>query len=341
MPTLPKTYKAWVIASVGAPLELQEIELKLPATGEILVQVRACGVCFTDVAVQKGELGDDLFPRVPGHEIIGDIVAIGEGVQGFSLGQRIGGAWLGGHDNVCRSCRRGLFQACSNAVYNGASRDGGYAEYVLLRSEAAVPIPKDMDPAEAAPLLCAGLTVFNAIRKMHIEQGSLVAIQGIGGLGHMAIQYARKMGYKVAVLSSSAAKKDLALELGAHEYIDTGSEDAVKMLQRLGGAALILATTSHGKAVTPLTAALQPSGKMLLLSPSGSMEFNTNDLIMGTSAIQGWLTGNALDAEDTIDFAKTFGIRSMIERFPFQDAQKAVDYMTSGSVRFRSVLVFD
>ncbi|OOF93069.1 hypothetical protein ASPCADRAFT_173766 [Aspergillus carbonarius ITEM 5010] len=341
MSDLPKSYKAWVIASVGAPLELREVELKLPAAGELLVQVRACGVCFTDVAVQKGELGDNLFPRVPGHEIIGDIVALGEGVQGYSLGQRIGGAWLGGHDNVCRSCRRGLFQACRNTVYNGASRDGGYAEYVLLRSEAAVPIPKDMDPAEAAPLLCAGLTVFNAIRKMHIEQGSLVAIQGIGGLGHMAIQYARKMGYKIAVLSSNATKKDLALELGAHEYIDTSSQDAVKTLQGLGGAALILATTSHGKAVTPLTAALQPAGKMLLLSPSGSMEFNTNDLIMGNSSIQGWLTGNALDAEDTIDFSQAFGVRSMIERFAFLDAPKAVVYMTSGSVRFRGVLVFD
>ncbi|KAM5359635.1 hypothetical protein ACJZ2D_014308 [Fusarium nematophilum] len=216
MPNLPNTYKAW-----------------LPSAGEILVKVRACGVCLTDVAVQKGELGDNLFPRVPGHEIIGDIVAIGEGVRGFALEQRVGGAWLGGHDNVCR-------------------RDGGYAEYVLLRSEAAVLVPKDMDPAEAAPLLFAGLTVSNAIRKMHIEQENLVAIQGIGSLGHIAIH---------------ASKRHLALQLGAHEYIDTISEDAFKKLQELGGAALILAITSHGKAVTPLTAAMQPAGKMLLFLP--------------------------------------------------------------------------
>ncbi|KAM0433507.1 hypothetical protein ACHAPT_004387 [Fusarium lateritium] len=340
MSTLPNTYKAWVMPSAGAPLELRDVELKQPGSGEILVKVLACGVCFTDVAVQKGEFGD-LFPRVPGHEIVGDVVAIGEGVGGFSLGQRVGGAWLGGHDNVCRSCRRGLFQSCSNAVYNGASRDGGYAEYVLLRSEAAVSVPSDMDPAGAAPLLCAGLTVFNAIRKMHIEQGNLVVVQGIGGLGHMAIQYARKMGYKVAVLSSSAAKKDLALQLGAHTYIDTSSEDAVKKLQDLGGAALILATSSNGKVVTPLTAAMQPAGKMLLVSPSSALEFNTTDLITRNSTIQGWLTGNAQDAEDSIDFANNFDIKCMIERFAFGEAPKAMDHMTSGAVRFRSVLVFD
>ncbi|RSL52476.1 hypothetical protein CEP52_006920 [Fusarium oligoseptatum] len=340
MSGLPSTYKAWVIPSAGAPIELRDIELKQPGAGEILVKVRACGVCFTDVAVQQGGMGD-VFPRIPGHEIVGDVVAIGEGVGGFSLGQRVGGAWLGGHDNVCRSCRRGLFQSCSNAVYNGASRDGGYAEYVLLRSEAAVSVPEDMDPAEAAPLLCAGLTVFNAIRKAHIEQGNLVAVQGIGGLGHMAIQYARKMGYKVAVVSSSASKKDLALQLGAHAYIDTSSEDAVKKLQELGGVALVVATSSNGKSVSALTGAMQAGGKMVLLAASGPVEFNTTDLVMGTSAVQGWLTGNAQDAEDTIDFAKHFDVKCMIERFPFEEAPRAMDRMTSGAVRFRGVLTFD
>ncbi|KAJ4318220.1 hypothetical protein N0V84_006976 [Fusarium piperis] len=340
MSSLPSTYKAWVIPSTGAPLELQQLELKPPSAGEILVKVRACGVCFTDVGVQNGGFGD-VFPRVPGHEIVGDVVAIGEGVNGFSIGQRVGGAWLGGHDNVCRSCRRGLFQSCSNAVYNGASRDGGYAEYVLLRSEAVVSVPEDMDPAEAAPLLCAGLTVFNAIRKAHIEQGNLVAVQGIGGLGHMAIQYARKMGYKVAVVSSSATKEDLALQLGAHIYIDTSSEDAVKKLQDLGGASLILATSSNAKSVAALTAAMQAGGKMVLVAASGPVEFNTVDLVMRTSAVQGWLTGNAQDAEDTIDFAKNFDIKCMIERFPFEEAPKAMERMTSGAVRFRGVLVFE
>ncbi|KAM6525757.1 hypothetical protein FALCPG4_011292 [Fusarium falciforme] len=340
MSGLPSTYKAWVAPSAGAPLELRDVELKQPGSGEILVKVRACGVCFTDVAVQQGGMGD-VFPRVPGHEIVGDVVAIGEGVGGFSLGQRVGGAWLGGHDNVCQSCRRGLFQSCSNAVYNGASRDGGYAEYVLLRSEAAVSVPEDMDPAEAAPLLCAGLTVFNAIRKAHIEQGNLMVVQGIGGLGHMAIQYARKMGYKVAVVSSSASKKDLALQLGAHVYIDTSSEDAVKKLQELGGAALVLATASNGKSVSALTGAMQAGGKMVLVAAAGPVEFNTTDLIMGTSAIQGWLTGNAQDAEDSIDFAKHFDVKCMIERFPFEEAPKALERMTSGAVRFRGVLTFD
>ena len=204
---------------------------------------------------------------------------------------------------------------CKKVAYNGASRDGGYAEYTTLRSEATVRVPKDMDPAATAPLLCAGITVFNGIRKMHIEQGNLVVVQGLGGLGHMAVQYAHKMGYKVAVLSTSDAKKDFALGLGANYFINTSAEDPVKRLQELGGAALIVATAPSAKTVTPL--------------------------ITGLRTAQGWMTGNALDAEETVDFSKHFDVNCMIEKFPFLEAPKAVEHMIAGNVRFRGVLIFE
>lgn len=230
---------------------------------------------------------------------------------------------------------------CKKVAYNGASRDGGYAEYTTLRSEATVRVPKDMDPAATAPLLCAGITVFNGIRKMHIEQGNLVVVQGLGGLGHMAVQYAHKMGYKVAVLSTSDAKKDFALGLGANYFINTSAEDPVKRLQELGGAALIVATAPSAKTVTPLTAGLAELGRILLLAAAGPIEINTNDLITGLRTAQGWMTGNALDAEETVDFSKHFDVNCMIEKFPFLEAPKAVEHMIAGNVRFRGVLIFE
>jgi D-arabinose 1-dehydrogenase-like Zn-dependent alcohol dehydrogenase len=227
---------------------------------------------------------------------------------------------------------------CDNAAVNGATHDGGYAEYVLLRAEAVVPIPKSMNPSDIAPLLCAGVTVFNSMRKLHIEQGNLVAIQGLGGLGHLAVQYASKMGYKVAAISSSPDKRDFAKELGAHVYIDTSKEDAAEQLKDMGGAAAIITTAPSPKAVQGLTGGLQACGKLLVLAPVGNVEFNTVDLVLKGATVQGWPAGHALDVEETLAFSELHGVKAYVEKFPLDKVQDATDHMLSGKVRFRSVL---
>jgi len=228
---------------------------------------------------------------------------------------------------------------CQNAKVNGVTHDGGYAEYVILRTEATVSVPKDVKPAEYAPILCAGVTVFNSIRAQKIVPGDLVAVQGLGGLGHLAVQFANKMGYRVAALSSGDSKRDFAKKLGAHEYINTSSDDPAKKLMELGGAALIVCTAPNPKAISPLTGGLEPGGKVLVLSPCGAIEVNTLDLIMKAASVCGFPSGHALDSEEAIAFTKLHGIKCMVEEFPLSDAQKAYDHMLSGDVRFRSVLV--
>jgi D-arabinose 1-dehydrogenase-like Zn-dependent alcohol dehydrogenase len=228
---------------------------------------------------------------------------------------------------------------CQNGAVNGVSKDGGYAEYVLLRTEAVVKVPTDVDPVEYAPILCAGITVFNSIRKLHITSGSVVAVQGLGGLGHLAVQYANKMGHRVVALSSGDKKRDFASKLGAHGYIDTSKDDAVQKLMELGGAALIVCTAPNPKAISPLTGGLGVGGKLLVLAPCGPIEVNSADLIMKAAGVVGFPSGHALDSEEAIEFTKLHGIRCMVEKFPLQDVQKAYDHMLSGDVRFRSVLV--
>ncbi|KAK1706138.1 hypothetical protein CaCOL14_006467 [Colletotrichum acutatum] len=336
--SLPKTYKAWQVKEACAPLQLQTLEPKAPGEGEVLVKVLACGICHSDVGMQMGEFGP-VHPRVPGHEIVGDIVAVGEGVSRFRGGERVGGAWHGGHDGTCATCQLGQFQSCQNGSINGVTRDGGYAEYVTLRAEAVVRVPADLDPAETAPLLCAGVTVFNGIRKMEISQGSLVAVQGLGGLGHLAVQYASKMGYRVAAISSGAAKAKFASELGAEHFIDSSVEDPVAKLKALGGAALVVATAPSAKAISPLTGALQARGKLLVLAPVGNIEINSLHLIAGGCSVHGWPSGHAQDSEDAIEFSKKEGVKCLIEKFPLGEAPDAVERMMSNKVRFRSVLV--
>ena len=338
MSSLPKTYKAVVLPSANSPFQIQDVELKQPGPGQVLAKVLACGICFSDVAMGAGEFGD-VFPRVPGHEVVADIVALGDGVTGFAVGDRVGGPWHGGHEGRCRQCQRSQFQMCDEAAVNGVSRDGGYAEYVLLRSEAAVRVPKDIDPAEAAPLLCAGVTVFNGIRKMHVEQGALVAVQGLGGLGHLAVQYARNMGYEVAVLSSGDDKAAFAKQLGAHHYINSKAKDAAAELSKLGGAAIIVQTAPNPKVVGGLVGGLAPGGKLLSLAPVGPVEFDTVTLVMKGASVQGWPAGHALDCEEAIRFAANHNIKCMIEKYPLADVQKAVDSLLAGKPRFRNVLV--
>jgi len=338
MTPLPKTYKAAVFEKANAPLVFKDIELTPPSKGQVLVKVIAAGVCHSDAGVQAGAFGNS-FPIIPGHEIIGNIAAVGEGESRWKVGDRVGGPWHGGHDGVCKQCQRGQFQMCQNGAINGVTKDGGYAEYVLLRTEAVVNVPTDVDPIEYAPILCAGITVFNSIRKLSIPPGELVAIQGLGGLGHLAVQYANKMGYRVAALSSGDKKRDFAHKLGAHEYIDTSKEDPCKKLQELGGAALIVATAPNSKAIGPLTGGLEAGGRLLVLAPCGGIEVSSIDLITKAAGVVGFPSGHALDSEEAIAFTKLHNIRCMVEKFPLKDAQKAFDHMLSGDVRFRSVLV--
>lgn len=338
MSSLPKTYKAVVIDKANAAFDLRDVELKHPGKGQVLVKVLACGVCFSDVGVAGGHMGD-VFPRVPGHEIVGEIVEVGTDVSNFSQGQRVGGPWHGGHDGSCRQCQRSQFQMCDNKAINGVSQDGGFAEYVLLRAEALVRIPKEVDPAEVAPLLCAGVTVFNGIRKMQVEQGAIVAVQGLGGLGHLAVQYANKMGYEVVVLSSGDDKAKFAKELGAHHYINSKSADVAKELMKLGGASIIVQTAPNPKTISPLVGGLAPGGKLLSLAPVGPVEIDTATLVMKGASVIGWPSGHALDSEEAIRFASTHGVKCMIEKFPLSDVQKAVDSLVAGKPRFRNVLV--
>lgn len=340
MTPLPKTYKAAVFEEANAPLTIKDIELTPPSAGEILVKVIASGVCHSDSGVQAGAFGNS-FPIIPGHELIGNVAAVGEGEKRWKVGDRVGGPWHGGHDAICKQCQRGQFQMCANAAVNGVTRDGGYAEYVRLRTEAVVRVPEDVDPVEYAPILCAGITVFNSIRRLQITPGEIVVIQGLGGLGHLAVQYANKMGYKVVALSSGDKKRDFATKLGAHEYIDTSKEDASKKLMELGGAALIVATAPNPKAISPLTGGLAPGGRLLVLAPCGAIEINSADLIMKAAGVVGFPSGHALDCEEAIAFTKLHGIRCLVEKFPLKDAQKAYDHMLSGDVRFRSVLVME
>ncbi|KAH7156749.1 chaperonin 10-like protein [Dactylonectria macrodidyma] len=340
MTSLPKTYKAVVLPKANSPMAISDVELQHPGKGEVLVKVLACGVCFSDVGTATGHMGD-VFPRVPGHEIIGNVVEVGDGVTRFKGGERVGGPWHGGHDGECRQCQRGHYQMCDNKAVNGVSKDGGFAEYVLLRAEAVVRVPTEIDPAEAAPLLCAGVTVFNGIRKLGVEQGALVAVQGLGGLGHLAVQYANRMGYEVAVLSSGDDKAQFAKELGAHHYINTKSSDPAAELMKLGGAAIIVQTAPSPKALSPLVGGLAVEGKLLSLAPIGEVPIDTVALVTKGASIQGWPSGHALDSEEAIRFAMLHNVKCMIEKYPFSRVQEAVDSLIAGKPRFRNVLIME
>lgn len=337
MASLPKTFKAIVFKEKGAPLELQELPLRKPGPGEVLVKVLACGVCHSDCFEHDGMMSNS-WPIVPGHEVVGDVAAVGEGVTRFKPGDRVGGPWHGGHDETCRQCRRAQFQMCDNEKVNGVSFNGGYAEYVLLRTEAVVRVPTSYDPVDAAPMLCAGVTVFNGIRKMHVEQGDLVAVQGLGGLGHLAVQYARAMGYKVVAVSSGSSKRDFALQLGAHEYIDSSKEDAAAKLKEMGGVALIVSTAPHPGAVKEIQYGLAAGGKLLVLAPLGPVEFDTLMMVQKGASVHGWPSGHALDCEECLDFSESHNVKAIVERFPLADAPKAFEVLLSGKMRFRGVL---
>ena len=333
------TMRAMQIARAGGPFEAVQRPIPAPARREVRVRVEACGVCHSDVFVKAGQFPGLTLPRIPGHEIAGRIDACGEGVDGWKVGDRVGVGWYGGHCGNCTSCRRGDFMNCARARITGIAFDGGYAELVVVPVEALARIPVSLDAAEAAPLLCAGVTTFNALRNSGARPGDTVAVQGIGGLGHLAIQFASRLGFRTVALSRGADKEALARELGAHEYIDTGKITAAEGLQRLGGAHLVLATAPHADAISGVVAGLVPRGKLLLVAaPSEPIAVSAFTLLSG-KAIAGWPSGTSIDSEETLAFSLRAGIRPRIERFPLDQAEEAFARMMENRVRFRAVLV--
>ncbi|TCD62226.1 hypothetical protein EIP91_007205 [Steccherinum ochraceum] len=333
----PKSYTAYAFKEKGGNLVKDIKGWKDPEEHQVVVKVLACGVCGSDLVVENQSLGSGL-PRVPGHEIVGDVVAVHPSENQFKVGDRVGSGWHGSHCGTCRFCRAGDFNVCENEQVDGVTIDGGYAQYVTLKSEAVCWIPKDLDPAETAPLLCAGVTTFNSLRHMDVRPGDVVAIQGIGGLGHLAIQFARAMGFRTVALSHSDSKRDLAQKLGAMDYIDSSKQDTVKELQKMGGAKVIMCTAPHAEMIEGLIPALTVGGQLLILAlMQEKVSLNLSSLITKRLSIRGWPSGSAKDSEECVAFAKQMGIKCMVERFPLDKAQEAFEHRDSA--RFRGVIV--
>lgn len=335
---MPKM-KIAVVPKPGADFELQEREIPQPPAGHVRIRVQACGICFSDHIVKDGLFPGIAYPRSPGHEVAGAIDEVGAGVTNWKKGQRVGVGWHGGHDGTCLQCRRGDFITCVNEKVTGISYDGGYAEYMLAPAEAVAAMPDSLDAAEAAPLLCAGITTFNALRHSGAGPGDLVAIQGIGGLGHLGVQFASKFGYRVVGISRGTDSEPLARKLGAHVYVDSAAANAAAELQKLGGARVILATAPNSKAISSLFDGLAPNGTLLVIGAGGEpIEAPVMPLLMGKRRVQGWPSGIPTDSEDTLRFAELSGVRAMIEKFPLAKVNEAYARMTSGKAQFRVVL---
>lgn len=332
------TYRV-VQATTRGKLELSERTLVDPDPGHVRIRVEACGICHSDVIGVEGTLPRAEFPRIPGHEAIGRIDALGAGVNEWRVGQRVGVGYLGGYCGSCARCRRGDLVHCLRQHVTGATNDGGYAEVMYAAASGLAAIPDQLTSIEAAPLLCAGLTTFNALRNAGARAGDLVAIQGIGGLGHLAVQYARHMGFRVAAIARGEEKRALAVELGAHHYIDSAATDPAQALQGLGGARLILATASSSKSQSALLAGLQPGAKLVSVGvDSGGLEIRGVDLVLAERTVAGALTGTAADAEDTLRFSALANVRSVNEVIPLEEAPAGYARMMKGAARFRIVL---
>jgi D-arabinose 1-dehydrogenase-like Zn-dependent alcohol dehydrogenase len=331
--------KAAQISKAGGEFELVEREIPKPGAGHVLIKVQACGVCHSDVLTKEGLWPGIQFPRVPGHEVAGVIEELGEGVSGWTKGQRAGVGWHGGHDGTCLQCRRGDFGNCRNMKIAGISYDGGYQQYMVAPVEALTSIPENLSDIEAAPLLCAGITTYNALRHSGAMPGDLVAVEGIGGLGHLGVQFASKFGYKVAAIGRGPENAALAKKLGAHVYIDSKTTNAAEVLLKMGGARVILATAPSSKAMSELFNGLGPNGKLMVIGAAFEpIEVSPVQLINGSRAIQGWASGTPADAEDTLRFAELSGVRPMIETYPLEKAAEAYARMMSGNAQFRVVL---
>ncbi len=331
--------KAVQVPKPGGDFEIVERQIPKPQSGQVRVKVQACGICHSDVLTKDGLWPGIQYPRVPGHEIAGIIDELGQGVTTWKKGQRVGVGWHGGHDETCLYCRRGDFRNCVNMQVPGISYDGGYQQYMVAPANALAAIPEGLNDVEAAPLLCAGITMYNSLRHSGAMPGDLVAILGIGGLGHLGIQFANKFGYKVAAVGRGPENATLAKKLGAHAYIDSQATKATEELQKLGGAQVIVATAPSSKAMSDIFDGLAPNGKLLVIGAAFEpIEVTPLQLITGSRTIQGWATGNTADEEDTLRFADLSGVRPMIETYPLEKAAEGYARMMSGNAQFRVVL---
>jgi D-arabinose 1-dehydrogenase-like Zn-dependent alcohol dehydrogenase len=330
--------KTMVVREANGNFELEECDVPEPAAGEIRIKVEACGICHSDVFVKSGAFPGIELPRIPGHEVAGVVDEVGENVTGFAAGDRVGVGWHGGHCHRCEPCRRGRFINCERAKITGISFDGGYAEYMVCPWEAAARIPDELSAVEAGPLLCAGVTTYNALRNSGARPGDLVAIQGVGGLGHLGVQYARRMGFRTVAISRGESKRELAVELGAHHYIDAKASDPAEELAKLGGADVILATAPHAEAINAAINGLSSRGEMMLVAAAHEpLSVHAFSMLSGRK-LHGWPSGTSVDSEDAMSFSALAGVRPQIETFELEQANEAFARVMENTVRFRAVL---
>ncbi len=331
--------KAVQISKPGGNFEVVERPTPEPGRGQVRIKVEACGICHSDELVKEGHWPGIQYPRVPGHEIAGRVDKVGPDVTQWKAGDRVGVGWHGGHCFTCNPCRRGDFIHCQNEKITAIHFDGGYQEYVVVPAEAVALIPEELSAADAAPLMCAGITVYNALRNSGARGGDLVAVQGIGGLGHLGIQYARQMGFHTVAIGRGGDKEPLAKKLGAHGYIDTSSGAPAEALQKMGGAHVVLATAPDSKSMSALIDGLAPNGTLLVVGASmESLNVTPLQLIPGSKTIKGWASGHARDSQDTLEFSALTGVRPMIEKYPLEKAADAYKQMITGKARFRVVI---
>jgi alcohol dehydrogenase/propanol-preferring alcohol dehydrogenase len=334
--------RAVQVSGPGGALELVERDVPAPGAGQVLIKVQACGICHSDSLTKEGQWPGLQYPRVPGHEVAGVIDTLGAGVEGWKAGERVGVGWHGGHCGHCANCRRGYFVVCEKGQVPGISYDGGYADYLVAPVEALARMPEELNDVDAAPLLCAGITTFNALRNSGARAGEVVAILGIGGLGHLGVQFARRMGFNTVAIARGEDKAPLAKQLGAHHYIDSRAQNPADALKALGGASVILATVTSADAMTATLGGLALNGKLIILGVADKpIEVPPVQFIMGRNAVQGWPSGSSADSEDTLTFSALADVKPMIETYPIERAAEAYDRMMSGAARFRVVLTMN
>jgi len=327
-----------MVSRPKGPLEIAERDVPEPGAGAVRIRVQACGICHSDSLVKEGAFPGIRYPRVPGHEVVGLVDAVGGDVAGWSPAQRVGVGWHGGHCGCCDSCRRGDLFACPSAPITGITHDGGYADYMIAPSTALALLPEELSPVEAAPLLCAGVTTFNSLRNSGARPGDLVAVLGLGGLGHLGIQFAAKMGFQTVAIARGKEKEPLARKLGAAHYIDSQAQDPAAELARMGGARVILATVTNGDAMSAVQGGLGVGGTLLVLGAPESLVVSPFLLIAGRRSVRGWYSGTSIDSQEALSFSVRAGVRSMNEVFPLERAPEAYERMMSGKARFRVVL---
>ena len=331
--------RAVQVTSPNGPFELVEREIPAPGANQVRIKVEACGICHSDSLTKEGLYPGLQYPRVPGHEVAGIIDAVGEGVVGWTRGQRVGVGWHGGYCGHCEACRRGDFFACQWGQVTGITSDGGYADYMIAHSSALALLPQELSAIEAGPLVCAGVTTFNSLRNSGARPNDVVAILGLGGLGHLGVQFAAKMGFKTVAIARGSDKEALARELGAHHYIDSQAQDVAAELARLGGAKVVVATVTNAEAMSATLGGLGVNGKLMVLgAPHEPLAVPALLLIGGRRSVAGWYSGTSIDSQDTLSFSTLSGVRAMTEVFPLERAAEAYDRMMSGKARFRVVL---